>query len=408
MSSNNVKLTLPPEGTTARNLALNFICRLSIDPSISVEISENTVTLSSISLDELLSTVNGTIKAIGKELENKILLKKLRDLPVHKNDYKLLSEILGSKVGKGSRFSDVTQRILLNTNLTLEDISEWSKVTTQLKGGKIQILLGSSLRKNYPLPQPLLTERFEASHMFMHGLGGRSIKIRATEPWLIMLLAGFALSYGGIADGIIHYIYAPEEVVRGSTENKEVLATIMDESNGFIPFITCLNVPSTPRVAYILYLASQLVLEYSGRELLDMLETMIENRVLTFEAHRVRFDGNTFTMVEKFSGDLYQIVSKIINLNKETLQWLRNVSKRCLFVKYDPSLYTIYANLCNLLYNALVGSGSIIDALYYAGRVVLEKELSLLEAQGKAAEAKKYAKKLRRIFQDMLTKLIVT
>lgn len=405
MESSTITITLPPEGTTARNLVIDFICKLSLEHGVSVNIKENDVVVSGISLDELLTTINGLIKRLGRELVNKISERKLRDMPVHRNDYKFLSELSGTNVSKGSKFADIVSRILLNTSLTLEEVNEWSKISVELKGSKIQVILGSVSLKNYPLPQPLLTERFEASHMFMHGIGGKSIKIRATKPWIILLLAGFAISYGGMTENIIYYIHVPEEIMRTFAKSPEILFAVIDFTKGFIPFITTLNMPSTPRVAYILYLASQLILEYSARNLMELLETMVKNRILTFNADRIRFDGNTFTMVERFSGDLYQIVSKMINLKGRTLRWIRRISRTCLLIKHDPSLYTIYSNLCNLLYSALVGSGSIFDALYYAGRVVMVKEMSSLESQGKRTEAIELSGRYKAIFHDLIEKL---
>lgn len=394
-----ISIKLPLIGSTARLLTINFVARLANKPRVKVRVTHDKAVLSHSDEKEFLEIINGTIQELGKELKDKIMKHELRDMPVHKNDYKLFSKLLGRNVGKGSRFSDVASEILSNVKLSFDNIEEWSKVSFRVKGNELLVILGSS--GDMPLPQPLLTERFESSHMFMRGIGGKRIKIRGSREWIILLLAGYALSYAGIIDDIIHFIHASEDIVR--LGDKEAYAILIDAENGLIPRLSRLNIPAVPKTAYMLYLASQIMLECSIEEKKNILKHLLETTTPQLEIERIRFDVNTYTMVERFPVDLHQLISKLSLLKERTVKWINSIAKTCLLRRKDPSVYTLYSTLVSLLYNALSGAGDIMDATYYASRVVLEKEVRTLEAKNKHKEAVRLIEQYKNALKDLIS-----
>lgn len=392
--SPDVTIRLPPEGTTARSLVIDFIAKLKTRPTfqVSIEVLEDRAVLSG-SEDEIVELVNGVVRGVGGELKNKV--KSLRDIPVHRNDMKMLSKLLRREVGKGSRFSETVSMILTGTTLTYSDMLEWSEVRVEGRAKEANVVYGST--KELPLPQPVLTERFESGYEFMHGIGGRSIKYRGSRPWLTLILSGYAISYAGNIDGIIHYMHVPEEFLREPREASE-LSALVDE---LIPKLELLNVPAEPKTAYILYVASQIALSEDQK----LLKALLDMGEIPLEIERVRYEVNAYTTVERFSSDLHSILSKILELENYAISWIRDCASKCLHARRRTQEYALYADLTTRLYNTLSGAEDPIDTLYYALRVVVEKEARSLESKGKHEAAKRLVESGRIAVRNLYQKL---
>lgn len=391
-----ITLKLPVYGTTSRSLTIDFISKLIILPEVELKVTfKDDYIMITGNRERMVEGINGVINEAGKILRHKI--EGLRDFPVHRNDYKMLSKLLGENVGKGSKFADTVSRILIRSKLSFEEMLEWSKLEVKERKSELQIIYGSS--KELPLPQAILTERFESSYMFMHGIGGKSIKMRGTRPWILLLLSGFALSYAGLLDDTIHYIHVPEEFIRRETNIKNV-SILVDK---ILPLISMLNIPLTPRTAYLLYVSATIALEEQRDT--NLLEVLMNMREIPFEIERIRFKVNAYTLIEKFVTDIQKILSVIRKFNKQTVLWLQKYSRRALYARLRLQDYSIYANLTSKLYNTFIGTEDPINTLYYALRVVMEKEIRELEAKGSIREAREISFSSRHAIKDMLKNL---
>lgn len=388
-------IKIPPEGTTAKSLTLDFIAKLlSLAPEavVKIKLYEDYALITGEEY-EVVNVINGVIRQSGNELKKKI--EELRDVPIHRNDMKTLGKLLGRSVVKGSRFSEVVSQILTTTKLTYEDMLEWRELKVEGMGREITVTYGSS--KELSLPQPLLTERFESSYEFMHGTGGRSIKFRGTKPWLILLLSGYAISYAGYIDDTLHYIHVSEDFLRNISD-KFKLSALM---NDLIPMLERLNVPMTPKTAYLLYVASQIALNKD----LEAYKILLELRELPIEIERVRYMVNAYTTVEKFSADIQSLISKIVELEESTIRWIGGYARKCLYVRRASQEYGLYAELLTRLYNAFVGTEDLREALYYALRVVVEKDARTAESRGRHEEAARMLEYSRRAVRDIIVKV---
>ncbi|MEM1558096.1 MAG: hypothetical protein QXL27_05635 [Candidatus Bathyarchaeia archaeon] len=388
-----VTVKLPPSGSTARSLVVDFLAR--VIPNENIQISkwqEDTVILSAVLKAHLEDAINGEINALGRELLGKIGDYRLRDFPIHINDRKMLEKLLERKIEKRS-FSETVAEILQNTYLTFKDLEELSKIVYKTGRNDVSIIYGSY--GDLPVPQPLLTERFESSYAFMHGTGGKSLKIRGTKPWIILLLSGYALSYAGYSKDTINYIHVHEPTLRDSE-----LARFIASSDGLIPHLTKLNVPLTPKTAYILYIASDIAEKAQEQA---RLEEIVKGRRFQIEFERVRRSLTTYTTIERFVADLYSILLKLLKLNKGSISWINQVSRECLFGRVDPSMYSVYLHLISLLYNTFTGSGDPIDTLYFMGRVFCEK----YERESKRRDSYEFAERTRSVIRDMTKVLLM-
>lgn len=388
-----VTVKLPPSGSTARSLVVDFLARVISNEKIQPpKWQEDTVILSATLKTHLEEAINGEIKELGSDLLKKIGDYSLRDFPIHINDRKMLEKLLERKIEKRS-FSETVAEILQNTHLTLKDLGELSRITYKTSRNDIYIIYGSY--DDLPIPQPLLTERFESSYAFMHGTGGKSLKIRGTKPWIILLLSGYALSYAGYSKDTINYIHVHEPTLRDPE-----LARFIASSDGLIPHLTKLNVPLTPKTAYILYIVSDIAEKVQEQA---RLEEIVKGRPFQIEFERVRRSLTTYTTIERFVADLYSILLKLLKLNKGSISWINQVSRECLFGQANPSMYSVYLHLVSSLYNTFTGSGDLIDTLYFMGRVFCEK----YERESKRKDAYEFVERTRSVIRDM-TKVFLT
>ncbi|MBS7614060.1 hypothetical protein KEJ48_07490, partial [Candidatus Bathyarchaeota archaeon] len=371
------------------SLVVDFLARVISNVNIQPKWQEDTVILSAAFKADLEEAINEEINTLGKDLLEKIGDYRLRDFPIHINDRKMLEKLLERKIEK--RFSETVAEILQNTRLTFKDLDELSRVTYKTSRNDVSIIYGSY--GDLPIPQPLLTERFESSYAFMYGTGGKSLKIRGTKPWIILLLSGYALSYAGYLEDTINYIHVHEPTLRDSE-----LARFIASRDGLIPHLTRLNVPLTPKTAYILYIASDIAKKI--QEQARLLE-IVKGRQFQIEFERVRWSLTTYTTIERFVADLHSILLKLLKLDKGSISWINQVSRECLFRRTSP-MYSVYLRLISLLYNTFTGAGDPIDTLYFMGRVFCEK----YERESKRKDSYEFAERTRSVIKDM-TKVLL-
>ncbi|MEM2448621.1 MAG: hypothetical protein QXT14_06700, partial [Candidatus Bathyarchaeia archaeon] len=166
------------------------------------------------------------------------------------------------------------------------------------------------------------------------------------------------------------------------------------------PHLTKLNVPLTPKTAYILYIASDIAEKAQEQA---RLEEIVKGRRFQIEFERVRRSLTTYTTIERFVADLYSILLKLLKLNKGSISWINQVSRECLFGRVDPSMYSVYLHLISLLYNTFTGSGDPIDTLYFMGRVFCEK----YERESKRRDSYEFAERTRSVIRDMTKVLLM-
>lgn|GEM_PF-5847471 len=380
---------LPPNGSTARSLVLDFLARIVSNHDIQISNwREDTVTLLAPSKSHLEEAINGGINALGQELTSKIGNHRLRDFPIHINDRRMLEKLSGGRIEKGF-FSETVAKILQNTYLTFKELEELSVIMYKSSRNDTSIVYGSY--GDLPIPQPLLTERFESSYAFMYGTGGKSLKVRGTKPWVIVLLSGYALSYAGYLRDSINYIHVHEPILRDLE-----LVRFIASQDGLIPQLTKLNVPLTPKTAYILYIASDIATRIQNQA---KLVEIIRGRQFQIEFERVRWSLTTYTTVERFVADLHLISLKLLKLNERSISWINQVSRECLSGQMNPSMYSVYLHLISSLYNTFTGSGDPIDTLYFIGRVFCEK----YEREIKKKGSHEFVEETRRVVKNMVS-----
>lgn len=369
----NIEIKLPPYGTIAYNLvadALSLIAfHIRSTPRLSLSFNSTEYGMK-ISGEEasILDGLNYVREDAAKRLN--FSLNKLGDFPAHKNDEKTFSK-LGVKSVK--RFGEGMLGVLNFNLFQKEDLNEFSQLFVASKKGCYEIFYGKG---TLAMPQFLLIERIKASNEFMRGRGGKELKVKLSKPWMLLLAIGFALAYSGFVNRTIMLVHAPwEETVKPLLEEKNHMGlALLEASNGVIPKISELNVPSTPKNAFHLYATSKLILEFRKMQV-DFLDLLVKKR-LPLEFDRILWTGRAYTLLERFSIEFSSVAEKLSKLKDSTLEWIDKICRKLLLnITRNPTLVSPYLKLIQHLYNAILGSENVLEALYYANRVVLEGEL---------------------------------
>ncbi|MHA1594229.1 MAG: hypothetical protein ACTSXX_05735 [Candidatus Baldrarchaeia archaeon] len=374
-------------------LTINFAAVLARQKELSVSLTSDCVLMEADNEDLLLIGFNNALKEAAVLLRSKLITKNgtppIRDFYVHKNDRKTLENLLGRSLDKTAQFAITIADILQSPPpLSYHDLNDLSLVEIKSKRTKLSIRLGNG-QKLLAVPQIMLFERFESRYEFPRGRGGGPIEVRASIPWILVLLAGFAVGYAGAYEDEALIYYITEDILRRVCEDKYFRDFLLSQG-GLIPLLTRLNVPPRPKIAYVIYTTCHVLNKM--RQQSDFLRFLLETPLI-LEIDRIR-GWKAFTLLERFSIDMHPLLRRLSELPDKVVTWLENKAKRTLFALVyggTAAEYSHYINFITLAYEVLTGAEDPTALAYYAMRVLAEKE---------AEKRKDEEEKLRYLMQE--------
>lgn len=405
----SIKLALPDEGMFSRSLIIDFLAALAGNPDLLVEVSASGVMVSARDENTLTAAINRELMAAADMLSRKLHLNSeqqvvygVRDLrPIHQNDKGALSAITGSSDLSKDGYGSVAVKSLNNPSLTPKDLQELSCIEVKTSSNQYQINLGKG---DYALIQPFAVERYERGYEFLRGMGGRKIIIRLSRPWLLLMLAGFAYSYGGFIDNDVLLVHIDESVFAEACMNKGI-SEIYYSPGGLIENITKLGVPTDPKAAFLLLIACESILALRKMAIGDM-TALIKRLPLVID--RIRATGRAYSLIERMSAELYPIMRNLFELTEDTINWIRRITTSALIAHHKRlDQKGIFDSLALKLYEALSGVADPIDVAYYAVRVVAEKEIDAANIKD-SDKARQILLSYQKAARDIVNKLIKT
>ena len=375
-----LKVALPPEGMTARRLLMNFLAELSLCQDLELSLEPDHAIIEAPSADVIEEYVNYTLQVAGQVLEDSLEEHRLVDMPINTNDRRWVFEKLGIQVPRGSKFCRVISGILKRAQLPWDELARDLPVVEE-KASVIQ--LGDGVRGDLlSLPQPFLYERYQAKYEFLRGRSGDEIKFKATRAWLYVLFTGFAFGYCGNhitgKSGELVIAVVPEPTLSQVLADEGARSLIIRD--GLLPTVRRLGLPPRPAIAYMLYVACE-VIKALGPQAMD-LELLYRIPTALLEMDRVSSaaTAQAFTLIERISMDFAPLLRELARLDTELIEWIQRKCRKAIVGREGAtSYYSDYVRLSIAIFQALSGALDPADLCYYALRVVAEHEAERLD-----------------------------
>jgi len=313
-------------------------------------------------------------------LEDSLEEYKLADMPVNFNDGRRVFGKLGTQTLPGNKFCQLTSQLLKRAQLTWGELARDLPVVKE----KVRMIqLGNGVKSDLlPLPQPFLYERYQAKYEFLRGRSGDEIKFKATRAWLYVLFAGFAFGYCGNhitgKSGELVIAVVPEPTLSQVLADEGARSLIIRD--GLLPTVRRLGLPPRPAIAYMLYVACE-VIKALGPQAMD-LELLYRIPTALLEMDRVSSaaTAQAFTLIERISMDFAPLLRELARLDTELIEWIQGKCRKAIVGREGAtSYYSDYVRLSIAIFQALSGALDPADLCYYALRVVAEHETKELD-----------------------------
>ena len=219
---------------------------------------------------------------------------------------------------------------------------------------------------------------------YEHGKGFGDLKVKADfifdEKWFSLVIAGFCLTYSAFTQGEIILSIVPEEVLIRSLRDREYKRAVKEltgSNNLLVSFFgergifrlpEKINLPPNPIDAYSILLG--IALKNEG--------FVIEG--FPYVLARLRFTGQTFTLLEKSDIRIEPFLDFAKKLSKKTLEVLREFLVGTIMLSYYRNDYyaskygdySVCYRLVQSLYQTILGSRKPEETVYIMARSLPE------------------------------------
>lgn len=367
------RIVLPPRGTLIRELVISTIpllTDLNEVQDVRYGVMHDEVVLKFVTREAVDYVFRMFYDAVIDVIKRKLYVK-IRDRGLHRNDAQWLNELVGSQSGYLSAALSFIEKF--------EDDFEpfsLSRKTVKRSGEIYGFVDGNT--HTYPLIQPLKVEKYEYDGDWMSVVGGGVKRVtRFDKNWYMLLLAGYGLTYAGMVEDELMFIYPDEHwVMEYVAEGQKFWMPhvqiagkfgrfLFDPDSGIISRMAELRVPVEPKTAYLLYVASNLTLAYETR--VSLLKK------LRIGVARIAGGGRTYTLIEKINADLAPLLSMITKLyliDKTAVICLESISRKTIIYRLNRNLnlYGDYHTFTSHFYEYLHHAYDLYTLIYEAAR----------------------------------------
>ena len=374
-------ISLPPPGLFIRNLvfaSISVISESGIPSTINYQGDKVVIEVPRGLEWELLNHIFIAAKNIAKIKREKGILSP-RPNKNDANTFRRFSAETGVQVDDNDKFVDFAFKVLSWAEKECRDLPKKfleSYATLHAKPSKL--LLGGD---NYAAIQLFKVEKYEYGKDFLEAPSNVKMQIKHDKYWLALLMAGFALTYAGLAENEMVFTTLPEDVIPQVTSKyahkdfellyNRLCDIVYSGEKGIAGLVSRIG-RLEPLVAFIQLLSYMFAREWSEQILLSELTR------LPLNLYRVRI-GNTFTLIERSMGDLapfanfaYRLLSRGEG-GSRLLQKLERLCRCALMTRAGlargcEQSYSSYYTLTMKVYQAISGSYNPYNLTYELGR----------------------------------------
>ncbi|MHA1506241.1 MAG: hypothetical protein ACTSR0_03525 [Candidatus Asgardarchaeia archaeon] len=370
----DVGIRVLPHWTFLRELAINVLS-LAVSDSSTMEYDGCSDTVSG-EVEDVIDSLNNAMGTITSVLENDLYDESIRDFNIHKNDKGVFRELLGREVQIGG-FIEHSIDAIRSYQMDVKELEDFEHLEVIRKKSKVSIRMGKEPK--LVLPQVLMFERWQSGYGFLTGRTGRiKVEIKASKPWVILLLSGFLSGYIG-SFGEVYLSTIEESSFLEVFRNRGIAKRIfLEESLGFVRVMRYLKVPPRPLIPYLVHMGAELALRIKR-----VAASKRRKRLVRMNVYRIGV-GRAIRLLEKLSLSPDDVAYKMIRYDDSVLKSISSKARKAIIygrMGQGPS-YSNYLKFSNAVYEAMNGIAHPSEVTYLWLRVLVEDMMNELKGKG--------------------------